>query len=565
LGASFQIGRSALAAYQSALALTGQNIANVGNANYTRQSAQLTALAGGYTLGGIVAGTGVGIDALRRHLDEALESRLRLAQAERSGAQTCHELLSRIENIYNELGDSDLSSQLGGLFSAFSSLQTDPTDTAARNTVLTSAASVVATLQRQRSGVLGIVSDLNDGAVAATEQVNDSLRQIAQLNQQIVAASARGRGGDSALRDQRDALLRGLSEVMDLQTREQANGSLNVYVGSQPLVEFSQARTLTTARVRVNGVERMDIRFADDNSTVPVSAGQLGALVAARNTASEQVQSLDQLANGLIYEVNRVHASGVGLAGYTQLTGSYAVADFKAPLNSAAAGLAFPIQNGSFVVHLRNQTTGLETTQLVKVDLDGVGAADISLADLAARLDAVPGLQAGITTDNRLQLNADSGYEVSFTEDSSGALAALGLAGFFTGTDAATIQVADAVRNNPNLIAAGLNGAPGDGGNAGLLAAVGTRASALLGGNSVQDFHAGLVSRLATETAAAQAAFDAEDTVYSGLRAQRESTSGVNLDEEAINLTMFERSFQGASRYLSVVNSLADEVLNLVQ
>ena len=50
LGSAFQIGRSALAAYQSAIAITGQNIANVGNANYTRQSGRLAALSGGMTL-----------------------------------------------------------------------------------------------------------------------------------------------------------------------------------------------------------------------------------------------------------------------------------------------------------------------------------------------------------------------------------------------------------------------------------------------------------------------------------------------------------------------------------
>jgi len=553
-----------LAAYQSALAVTGQNIANIGNANYTRQSAHLTALAGGNTLSGIVAGTGVGIDALQRHIDEAIESRLRLAQAQRAGAETVHNLLSQIENIYNELGDGDLSSQLNGLFSSFASMQTEPTDASTRNTVLSSAQTVVSALQRQRSGVLGVMSDLNDTTVAATQQGNETLQKIGQLNEQIVAAAARGRGGDSALRDQRDALLRDLAQTMDIQTREQENGSINVYVGSQPLVEFRSARTLTATRTLVDGIEQMDIRFTDDNSTVPVSAGQLGALVAARNTAAGQVQRLDRLAQGLIYETNRVHSTGMGLAGYTQLTSAYATDDFKAPLNSTEAGLPFPVQNGSFVVHLRNTTTGIETTHLIQVDLDGLGT-DTSLADLAGALNGLPGLSAGVTSDNRLQLGTDAGYELSFTEDSSGALAALGVGAFFTGTDASNIQVADTVLNNPNLIATSLTGAPGNGENASLLAAVGTRASALLGGMSVQDFHAGLVNQLATATAAAQTAYDAEDIVYSGLLAQREATSGVNLDEEAINMTMFERAFEGASRYLSVVNTLADEVLNLLR
>src|SRR5262249_7417131 len=47
IGASFQIGRSALAAYQAAISVTGQNIANAGNPNYVRLDARLAALVGG--------------------------------------------------------------------------------------------------------------------------------------------------------------------------------------------------------------------------------------------------------------------------------------------------------------------------------------------------------------------------------------------------------------------------------------------------------------------------------------------------------------------------------------
>ena len=84
LGASFQIGRSALAAYQSAIAITGQNIANVGNPNYTRLTGRLTTLQGGPTLGGVAPGGGVNLTALERHVDEALESRLRMSLGTRA-------------------------------------------------------------------------------------------------------------------------------------------------------------------------------------------------------------------------------------------------------------------------------------------------------------------------------------------------------------------------------------------------------------------------------------------------------------------------------------------------
>ena len=83
-------------------------------------------------------------------------------------------------------------------------------------------------------------------------------------------------------------------------------------------------------------------------------------------------------------------------------------------------------------------------------------------------------------------------------------------------------------------------------------------------GQSVQDFQSAIVNGLATKAAAALVEQDASDAVYSSLLAQREAVSGVSLDEEAINLTKYENAYQGAARYLGVLDTLTDEVLSLV-
>ncbi len=565
LGASFQIGRSALAAYQAAIAITGQNIANVGNPDYARQSARLAAMPGGMTAAGVAPGSGVDVTGLERHLDEAVEARLRLALGQRSGAQTVYETLNRVEAMYNELTDGDLSSQLSEFFGSLSNLQTDPAETTARDLVISNADAIIHTLQRQRSGLLGEVNDLNDSAEQVTQTANSLAEQIADLNAKVVTAEARGQGGAGALRDRRDGLLRQLGELLDIQTREQDNGIVNVYVGSEPLVDFNRSRGLKTQTVLEDGLERVTVRFADNGSTVVMRSGKLAAIVQARDGhLADQLAQLDQLAAGLIYEVNSVHSSGRGLVGYTQVAGTYAVDDPDAALNSAAANLSFPVQNGTFFVHVRDQATGQTISRMIEVDLDGLNGDDTTLNSLAAALNGVPSISASVTGDNRLQIGASAGFEVSFSEDSSHALAALGVGTFFEGNNAATLAVNSAVRDDPRLLATSLDGAPGDGTNAGRMAAVGTASSALLGSASVQEFHERLVNGLAVEAAAASTEQAAADAVYSSLLAQREATSGVSLDEEAINLTKYEQSFQGASRFITVLNTLTAEVLNLV-
>lgn len=567
LGPSFQIGRSALAAYQAALSVAGQNIANVGNPDYTRQTGRLAALAGGPTIGNIRPGAGVTLASLRRNIDEALESRLRLASAQRSGAEQVSQSIRQTEALYNELSDQDISSQLSELFGAFGSLQTQPGDATQRDLILGSADGIVRSFTRIRSGLVGQVRELNDQATVVASQANSIVNEIAGLNQQIVVSEADGVTVASALRDRRDALLRDLGEIMDITTREQPGGAVNVYINSQPLVDFNRSRGIAVDRVLEDGLEIASVRFADDRTPISVREGKLAGLILSRDSyIRDQLNRLDTLAGGLIYEVNKIHSSGAGLVGYTSMTSERAVLSTTAVLNTTDAGLPFSVQNGAFFVKVRDVASGAVTTRQINVDLDGLNGDDTTLESLRAALDGVPGVTATIGADNRLSLTADNGNDITFSEDTSGALAALGLATFFKGTNAATIGISDAIDADPRLIAASVSGEANDGDNAGRLAqlAAADVTSSLLGSRSISNYHADMVGDLAVIGGAALNGYEAADAVYQGLYAQRESISGVSLDEEAINMTKYERAYQGAARYITVLNEMTDEVLRLL-
>lgn len=566
-GASFQIGRSALAAYQAALNISGQNIANVGNPDYTRQTGQLSALLGGSTTG-VTPGGGVILSSLTRQTDSALEARLRDAFGASSGSAAEYQTLNQVEGMFNSLSDQDVSSLLSQFFGSFGNLQTSPADSTSRSQVLTSAQGLLSTLHRQRGNLLQTAKDLNTQIGAAADQANQLAGQIANLNKQISIAESGGRTIASALRDQRDAVTRKLSELMDIQVREQPNGAFNVYVGSEPLVQFGTSRGIKVDTKLENGLEKATIRFADNNGNVKLRSGKLAGLLAARdNGILDQLNGMDKFAKGLIYEVNKIHSTGVGLVGHTQLSGTYAAKDANQPLNSAAAGLDFPVQNGTFIVHMRDATSGAEITRQIEVDLDGLNNDDTTLNSLASALGNVPGLTATVSTDNRLQLTAAAGQEFFFTDDRSGAVAALGLGTFFSGTNAGDIAINPDVESDPRLIAASGSGLTNDGDNAGKLAALAadSAGSTLLNNQSISGFQAALVGKLATLTASAGSANDASQSIYDSLQAQRESISGVSLDEESVNLMKFQQAFEGSARYISVLDQLSDSVMSLLR
>ncbi len=562
---ALQIGRSALLAYQSALQAVGNNVSNAGVAGYTRQTPVLMPSTGVLLPEGLMPGGGVTLNALRRNVDESLENRIRYAMGDQSGALAEQQTLSRIESVINELSDGDLSTLMQTFFNAFSGLQNQPTSQTARALVISTGDSLASEIRRQRTDTLSLVDELNRDVVDATARAATIAGDIAELNVRITGLEASNGGSAGALRDQRDLLLRELGELVQIEVREQPGGQVNVYVGNEPLIQNGLNRGLTTTLEIVDGTPRQTVRFADNNSQMTLSGGKIAGLVGARDThVMGYVNALDGLARALINEVNKVHAAGQGLEGFTSLTGGYEVLDTNAVLNSAQAGLDQAPRNGSFLLRITDSDTGAFTETVITVDLDGVGTDD-TLQTIADQINAkVSDVTASITADNRLQLVAGTGFSFTFGDDTSNLLASVGMNTFFAGTNAQDLQVSDLLRSNVNLLAAATTNSPGDGSNAARLASLATDSLPGLNGMSLSEYYNTLASDVAVRGSAALQAVRAADTISLSLTAQRESISGVSLDEETISLLRLERSFQGAARYASTVDRLIQEMLSLV-
>ncbi len=562
---ALQIGRSALLSYQAALQVVGNNIANAGNASYTRQSTGLAAIppSSGTTL---QIGNGVGVIAIQRNISDAVESRLRQSRSDRASAESEDAALSRIESILNPLGDSNLASELQAFFDSFAGLQNNPENVAGRRLVLSAGARLAQTIRQTRADLLATRQQANREIEFAVGQANQLAAQVAELNVRIVTAESASQSPAAALRDQRDDLLRQLSEIVGISTREQPGGAVNVYIGNEPLVFFGTSRGLTTTTESV-GAGRFDavVRFTANNGQVAIASGKLAGLTAARDQhVDTQIERLDRFAAALIAEVNRVHSQGQGLSGFTSLTAGYPVGDAGVALNSAAAGLPLAPRSGTFYVDVRNTATGTVVRTAVHVDADGLGG-DTTLNSLAADISAAVGnLTATVQADGTLSLSAADGFTFQFASDSSNVLAALGLNAYFSGRDASDIAVSADIAGAPERLAASVSGLPGDGANAGRIAALIEAPATSLGGASLLAFHQGSVGIQAVSAAASRSGLQAADAILSSLVAQREAVSGVNLDEEAVKLVTYQRAYEGAARYLSVVDELLRTLLGLV-
>ncbi len=327
-----------------------------------------------------------------------------------------------------------------------------------------------------------------------------------------------GGGQASGLRDQRDAVLKQLSQLVNINTTENSTG-VNVYIGSQSLVTGTTSRDIS-GQVTNSGAQ---VTFKDNQATVGVTGGQLGGLVNVQSQIAAISGQVNTLAGALVFDLNQIHSASQGLTGASSFTATNAVSDPTAALNSPAAGLAFPVQNGSFTVTVHDKSGNVVSSGLVKVDLVN-GTTPTTLNSLASELSSVPNVTATVNNGKLTISSADPSQTITFGDDgngdSSNVLAALGINSFFTGSDASSIAVNSNLVSTPSLLAASNDGST-NGNNAALaIAGLETSPSTILGGQTIQSGYENIINGVANSVATAKTQSDATQAVQDTLQSQ---------------------------------------------
>jgi len=319
---------------------------------------------------------------------------------------------------------------------------------------------------------------------------------------------------------------------------------------------------LKVQQSQVNGQPSYSLAFGSDNGTVSATSGQLGATLSAQTQLNTVQTQLNSLAGGLVFGLNSIYSSGQGLQGYTSVSSTNQVLDPTKALNSTAADLPFQPVNGSFVITQTNSQTNLSSSTLIPVNLTGQPS-DTTLNSLAASLNAVPNIKATVQGGMLNISSTDPNVQLTFSQDSSHVLAALGINTFFQGSDANDIAVNSQVAGNPNLLAAAQNGDPGDNKTALAIANFPTTTQSVLGNQSWTDAYNGMINGIATTSAQATSNASSTLDVVQTLQTQQQAVSGVSLDQETVNMLQQQRSYQGAAMFISTVNQMMTSLLNI--
>ncbi|MDX1563793.1 MAG: flagellar hook-associated protein FlgK [Phycisphaeraceae bacterium] len=566
LSGALYTGRSGILASQVGLDVVGNNMANAATEGYVRRSAIMENAPVYEHSADVLLGTGVQVQNIARFVDEALLQRLRLAIADQQAASVRQEILAQIETVEAELSDLGLTSRFSTFFNSLSDLANNPTDLGLRTLVIEEGQSLSNYLNTLHGDLVALRQQVDSDLRQSTIAADDLLDRIAELNGQIVTTEATA-GGGSALRDERDRLLKELAELVEIHTVEQPAGSVDVFIQSIPVVLGDQSRGLEIEFETAGDQLEVRLRVKADGSSLTPATGRIGQLMVSREEdVNGAIVAVNETARSLMEQFNRIHSSGQGLVGFDSVTSFSPLTDPAAALNAppTADELPFVVNNGSFEISVTQLSTGTRQTTLIPIDLDGVGP-ETSLNDLAAAIDAVDNISASVGADGRLTISADSAdFQIGFAQDTSGVLTALGINTFFTGAHAGDIDVNQVLQDNPALFAAAQDFVTGDNRNALALSSLIDQPLEALGGQSLRGQWQNHVQDFATRTAQSGSDVAAKSIVAEGLEAQRQSVSGVNVDEEAINLLAFQRAFQASARFLTVVDELMGTLLGII-
>ncbi len=535
------IAQSALFASQSALNTTSNNIANVNTPGYADEKAILEPVdhidLSGSNQGADSPG-GVAVTSVQRQFDSFLQAQIYQRQQSMSSSDASSNTLGQLEQVFNETGQTGLATSFNTFVNDWQQVASNPTASAGRNTLLSDSQALVSAAQDKQGAIEDAIKQANDTIKGTVDTVNSIASSIAQLNGQIVAAQGTASGSLAQLMDQRDNLMQQLSQSINFSYYTDNTGQVSILAGmGQNLVSGAKTNALS-AQQDTNGDYQMYLNGT--NITSNITGGTLGGLISARSDAETQgLLPLNRFMAGLTQQVNNIQKQGFGLDGSTGNP-------FFSPLtlatsSNSSASITASVTNESQLT-LDQYNIKIDTSNNYNVYDNQTGKLVTSGAYTSGGAINFDGIQTVITG------SASSGD--TFTVDP---------------LKNAVNNMQVAITNGDQIAASSsASGLPGDNSNAlAMVNALNNNQVSSLGGQTVMDYYQGIVSTTGSLSKAASDNQTFESNLLDQLNQQRDSVSGVSIDEESVNLIKYQQAYEAAAKVVQTTSELFQTLMNL--
>lgn len=602
---ALHIAKRGLMASQIGIQVTGHNISNANTPGFSRQRVDFTeSLPLNYPPIGVL-GMGVEVSSILRVRDTFIDQQLSRERTLEGYFGQMNDYMTQIEATVNEPSDIALNARLNRFFASWQEISKYPGNSSIRIAVAEEGRMIADDIRNMYQKLDAIKSDVNNNVFATVENINRYASKIAHLNDNIAKMEV---NGDSAndYRDERDRLVEQLSQLVNITTSEQKDGTINVYIPGYMLVNGINHNPLMA---QVDGkVDRyrndlFSVTAADGSMSVNIQGGSLKALLDVRDVYVNKYQdNLNYVAQTLADSVNEVHTTGYDLNGVkgdvffrmgsidgrsaykiTAGTNELDITDIEKPLNDSANLGMLTVTSGRVSINGKAIYIDAENDSL-KMIVDKINTAGTGVTatigpmnKLVLRSDAEKGFKIesiqGLTSNlfEKLNILTTGG---SYPENSlaSGA----GIEFTPAAPPAMSIRINADITAMPSRIAASAGKdtdndgiwdatvALSDGTNALRIAQLQDVKLMQGGRTTVNGYYQETITEIGFDTERAQMLVDNQTVMVSALEQRRESISGVSLDEEMTNMVQFQHAFAASARFMSTVQEMLDVLVNMI-
>lgn len=360
------IGVSGLSAARAGLTTTGHNISNVSTPGFSRQAVVYNATTPMFSGAGYL-GAGVEVTTVERQYSAFLDRQRLSVESHKGYLDTYLQQAQQIDNIMADPA-SGLSPALQRFFAGVQDVATNPSSVPSRQSMLSLSEIMVDRFHTLDARMTDLRTGVNTDITGSVDRINSLASEIAKLNLQIASSPGTGSTPPNDLLDKRGALISELNGYVSVNTLDEGNNVVNVFIGSgQSLVVGATSLSLK-AGVSPENADNVQIALVSGSSqvTLPDSVfqgGKLGGLLAFRSEVLDSAQnSLGRVALALAQTFNAQHRLGQDLNG--SLGGDY----FDAP---AAVVQARTTNTGTGVLAASVVDAGAVTTSDYRVLFQG--------------------------------------------------------------------------------------------------------------------------------------------------------------------------------------------------
>lgn len=608
------IGASALSAFQTSVNTAANNVANVQTKGYTRQTANLAATdpIRVYTRYGSV-GTGVEVTSVTQERNLYYDEKYWQSNSSRGFFEQKLYYVDQVQTIFRDDEESQkgFSSIFSQMFKDLDTLKTKAEDKSVRNQFIHQAQSLCTYFNALSKSLTDIQEDTNEEIKASVDNINSIAEKISVLNKQINNIEVRG-GHANELRDQRANLIDELSGIADVETKEfevtNSNGqnlggtNYRVYINGQTLVDGNDYRTLkcTSSKYLNNQMDAEGmyaITWEDTgmefNAKGASANGSLKALFMIRDgnnnenmkgtvsyadlssitikISDTKVNELSLANKGRIMVNNKFYyydgwTAKVGENGVNSVTFKLAPESQMADqaeadrvkgnyltIGSSMDAMGIPYYQNQINEFLRNFTQAFNDIEKQGVTLDGdkMGAFFVGISPTGNTFDAdswdakvQAAKEAGWTTDIELSSDGDDGdsyYQFTATTLAVNSKSFKDSNYFATSTkitqgEAKYDTVEDLLKLQKDV--------------------------RMFRGDSAETFLETLISDVTVDVNKTTTSSNNYSNLSTAIATQRTSVSGVDEDEEAMNLIKFQNAYNLASKMISVMSEMYDKLIN---